>query len=279
MAPSDPLNGRTVPGSGQLDMWTINNEFWGRGYDFNSYRNTLWYTDAGDSGYFSGGQLAMSDFWGKRPDYPIPPAGPGSYIVVGGNVSAFSGVLSTGTPHPSRVIVCTVASGDSTSNQVNGCTIDGTAMTLAVRMSASASMRSTAIFYLPWPSGTQATFRAALNGTSNGCLLASYPIYPSNPNPISTDFGGTTATSVALSPLNGQDGGYGFVTSHHRNTNITNWSNTLGATITNLYNGNVGGGGTNGVTASFRTGAVSGGVTASWAGSNNGSACAALWGP
>ena len=207
-----------------------------------------------------------------------PPAGPGAYIVVTGNASAFSGLLTTGTPNPARVMVCTVASGDSTSNQVNNVTIDGVAMTLAVRVSQSASMRSTAIFYLPWPTGTQATFRAALGGGSNGCLIAAYPIYPTDPDPISTDFGATTTTSVALTPLNGVEGGIGIITSHHRNTNPTRWANTLGATITDLYNGNAGGG-TNAATASFPTGAVSGGVTVSWTGSNNGSACAALWGP
>ncbi len=119
MALIKPRQSRTVPISGQLDMGMINTEFWGRGTDFNSYRNTLWYTDAGDSGYFSGGQLAISEFYGKRPDYPgPPPAGPGAYIVVPGNASAFAGHLTTGTPHPSRVMVCTVASGDSTSNTV-----------------------------------------------------------------------------------------------------------------------------------------------------------------
>lgn len=61
----------TLPSSGQLDMNWINAEF-GRGHNLNAYRNTLWYTDGWGSGYFPGGQIAFSDFWGKRSSPPWP---------------------------------------------------------------------------------------------------------------------------------------------------------------------------------------------------------------
>lgn len=48
----------------------INAEF-GRGYNLNAYRNTVWYTDGYGAGYFSGGQIAFSDFWGKRVTMPL----------------------------------------------------------------------------------------------------------------------------------------------------------------------------------------------------------------
>ena len=59
----------TLPSSGALSMSAINAEF-GRGNNLNSYRGTVWYTDAGGSGTFSSGAIAMSDFYGKRATSP-----------------------------------------------------------------------------------------------------------------------------------------------------------------------------------------------------------------
>jgi len=69
----------TLPASGYIDMAMIHAEF-GRGYNLNSYRGTLWYTDAGASGYFSSGALYMNEFYGKRLTSPIGPVVPGSQV-------------------------------------------------------------------------------------------------------------------------------------------------------------------------------------------------------
>lgn len=69
----------TLPSSGPIDMAMIHAEF-GRGYDLNSYRGTLWYTDGGASGYFSSGAIYMNEFYGKRLTSPIGPVVPGSQI-------------------------------------------------------------------------------------------------------------------------------------------------------------------------------------------------------
>lgn len=55
----------TLPASGALSLSAINTEF-GRGTNLNSYRGTTWYTDAGGSGTFSAGAIAISDFYSKR---------------------------------------------------------------------------------------------------------------------------------------------------------------------------------------------------------------------
>jgi hypothetical protein len=48
----------------------INGTFgWGR--NLNSYRNRQWWQDDRGSGYFSGGQINMYHFFGKRPDNPV----------------------------------------------------------------------------------------------------------------------------------------------------------------------------------------------------------------
>lgn len=55
----------TLPSSGALSMQAINAEF-GRGNNLNSYRGTVWYTDAGSSGTFSSGAISFSEFYSKR---------------------------------------------------------------------------------------------------------------------------------------------------------------------------------------------------------------------
>jgi hypothetical protein len=60
----------TIPTSGEISMLMIDLEF-GRGFDLNSYRGTTWWTDAGGSGTFSSGAISMSEFYGKRVDYPF----------------------------------------------------------------------------------------------------------------------------------------------------------------------------------------------------------------
>lgn len=60
----------TLPSSGPLSMLDINTEF-GRGYDLNSYRGTVWYTDAGGSGTFPITPISISDFYEKRATPPI----------------------------------------------------------------------------------------------------------------------------------------------------------------------------------------------------------------
>ena len=66
----------TIPTSGAISMLMIDLEF-SRGLDLNSYRGTLWYTDAGGSGSFSSGAISMSEFYGKRVDYPYGGGGGG----------------------------------------------------------------------------------------------------------------------------------------------------------------------------------------------------------
>lgn len=65
----------TLQSSGAISMSQINAEF-GRGNNLNSYRGTSWYTDDGSSGTFSGGAIAMSEFYSKRVDSPAPPPDP-----------------------------------------------------------------------------------------------------------------------------------------------------------------------------------------------------------
>jgi len=73
----------TLPSSGPLSFQQINAEF-ARGLNLNSYRGTVWYTDAGASGNFSSGAISVSEFYGKRPNSPSTPGNqdftiPGTY--------------------------------------------------------------------------------------------------------------------------------------------------------------------------------------------------------
>ena len=74
----------TLPLSGPLSLQQINTEF-GRGLNLNSYRGTVWYTDAGASGTFSSGAISISEFYGKRVSSPVTPGAadygsPGTYF-------------------------------------------------------------------------------------------------------------------------------------------------------------------------------------------------------
>lgn len=60
----------TLQSSGAITIAQINAEF-GRGTNLNSYRGTSWFTDAGASGSFSSGAIAMSEFYGKRLTAPV----------------------------------------------------------------------------------------------------------------------------------------------------------------------------------------------------------------
>ncbi|MFZ9767198.1 MAG: hypothetical protein ACO3C4_01740 [Candidatus Limnocylindrus sp.] len=59
----------TLQASGEITIAQINAEF-GLGNNLNAYRGVTWYTDAGGSGTFSSGAIAMSDFYSKRATSP-----------------------------------------------------------------------------------------------------------------------------------------------------------------------------------------------------------------
>jgi hypothetical protein len=68
----------TLHSSGAMYMSQIHGEF-GRGYDLNAYRNVQWWRDDGSTGLFSGGNITMYEFYGKRSSpppviIPTPPA-------------------------------------------------------------------------------------------------------------------------------------------------------------------------------------------------------------
>lgn len=55
----------TITASGVISISDINTEF-ALGYSLSSYQGVTWYTDAGGTGTFPAGAIAMSDFYGKR---------------------------------------------------------------------------------------------------------------------------------------------------------------------------------------------------------------------
>jgi len=61
----------------------------GRGNDLNAYRGVQWWTDDGNTGYFSGGVCSMYEFYNKRHDQPFIPI---DYLIVGGGASGSTGV-------------------------------------------------------------------------------------------------------------------------------------------------------------------------------------------
>ena len=77
-----------VPNSGAVSTDIISDVF-GLGDDFNNYRGTLWYYPGNLMyGYFSGGTIKSSDFYGKQPNDPATAgvlwsntAGYGSFVV------------------------------------------------------------------------------------------------------------------------------------------------------------------------------------------------------
>jgi hypothetical protein len=64
----------TIVASGPISMNDINNEFQ-FGTNLNAYRGAIWWTDAGQSGFFSQGAISMSDFYGKRYGNPFENGG------------------------------------------------------------------------------------------------------------------------------------------------------------------------------------------------------------
>jgi hypothetical protein len=64
----------TIVASGPISMNTINAEF-GFGNNLNNYRGQIWWTDSGQSGFFSQGQISMSDFYSKRYGNPFENGG------------------------------------------------------------------------------------------------------------------------------------------------------------------------------------------------------------
>ena len=67
----------TLQSSGAIYLSQINAEF-GRGLDLNSYRGTVWWTDAGSTGNFSSGSIYINEFYGKRLTQPVAPVVPGA---------------------------------------------------------------------------------------------------------------------------------------------------------------------------------------------------------
>jgi hypothetical protein len=76
----------TIKTSGSLGMAEINSEF-GRGYNLNAYRNTIWYTDSGSSGYFSNSNISFAEFYGKRLTQPYRYGTPSGQINTYSNYS------------------------------------------------------------------------------------------------------------------------------------------------------------------------------------------------
>ena len=64
----------TIVASGPISMDTINAEF-GFGNNLNNYRGQIWWTDSGQYGFFSQGQISMSDFYSKRYGNPFENGG------------------------------------------------------------------------------------------------------------------------------------------------------------------------------------------------------------
>ena len=65
----------TIVASGNpISMDTINAEF-GFGNNLNAYRGQIWWTDSGQYGFFSQGQISMSDFYSKRYGNPFENGG------------------------------------------------------------------------------------------------------------------------------------------------------------------------------------------------------------
>jgi len=54
-------------------MWSINQEFRGRGLSLGDYCGTKWYVDGGGEGYFSGAGISMDEFHSKRYDPDVIP--------------------------------------------------------------------------------------------------------------------------------------------------------------------------------------------------------------
>ena len=60
----------TLPAGGALTLAQIHAEF-GRGTSLAAYRGVQWWTDAGGTGVFSGGAIAVAEFYAKRATSPV----------------------------------------------------------------------------------------------------------------------------------------------------------------------------------------------------------------
>lgn len=101
----------TLPSGGALTLAQIHAEF-GRGTSLAAYRGVQWWTDAGSTGAFSGGAIAVAEFYAKRATSPVAAGGqsftsPGSTsfivpsynsltVVVGGAGGGGGGTTSDG---------------------------------------------------------------------------------------------------------------------------------------------------------------------------------------
>lgn len=72
----------------QYNMANVHGCF-GWGYDMNSYRGRQYWRDDGSTGYFSSGQINMTDFLGTRPDNPV--TGPSPYPLTDAILCSFDG--------------------------------------------------------------------------------------------------------------------------------------------------------------------------------------------
>lgn len=196
-----------------------------------------------------------------------------------GNLSSFTtGALSLGIPNAKRVIVVAVSTGSSTASPITNVQLDGVNMTLAAKASGSGANRLVGVFYMSKPTGESAVFRVALPGNAQSCMVNVYAVYTNTVAPLSADSGTTTATVASCTGLTAAAKGFAVAVSHHNNTNLTTWGGTLGLPLVADFNGTLGGDSAS-IASCVTPSAVTGTVTASWAGANNGSAAIGIWGP
>lgn len=103
----------TLPATGSLSISQIHTEF-GRGLNLGAYLGTAWFTDAGGSGTFPGGQISISDFYSKRVNSPVTI--PSLAAQMGGAYFGTDGLgdgSTTLTFYPDGTWACTVANGNS----------------------------------------------------------------------------------------------------------------------------------------------------------------------
>jgi hypothetical protein len=268
----------TLVSSGAIGIWDIHQEFQ-RGHDLNAYRGVPWWTDAGESGNFSAGQISMAEFYGKRATAPIS----NGYVDAGHVGGAGPGWnipgKYLGVPHANRIVVVAAMTGDTTGSPISSIQIGGVACTFAGRSSGSGSMRACAIGYRHMPGAeTHADIRVVNSNNASQCFVGIYAVYSSNHAHIDSGQGSTTASTATATGLISQAGGVAVIASHHRNVNPTTFGGTLGGAWNTNWNADVGGN-CNGAVGWKTTDGSSGTANASWAGGVNGSLAVGLFGP